>query len=217
MPWDTAQLVVRAADGTDARARRWAGRVGRPAASGARTSRCGSSATAPTSGRCTAGARTRRPSSCVDVGSDIAGPQWVFGQSRFALLADGRVVLAYGRDGADRLAVLRGRRRACASSTCPSRAFGTLTAPGDGGRLRRPAGAGERPVVLRVDVDGGAPEVLRPARDLGLDPAWFSRPEHVDVPDRGRRHRHRRGARAGLPADQPGGDRRRTASGRRCW
>jgi dipeptidyl aminopeptidase/acylaminoacyl peptidase len=33
-----------------------------------------------------------------------------------------------------------------------------------------------------VAVDGGAPEVLRPARDLGLDPAWFSRPEHVVFP-----------------------------------
>ena len=41
--------------------------------------------------------------------------------------------------------------------------------------------------MLRVDVDGGEPEILRPARDLGLDPAWFSRPEHVTFPteDRG--------------------------------
>jgi dipeptidyl aminopeptidase/acylaminoacyl peptidase len=31
-------------------------------------------------------------------------------------------------------------------------------------------------------VDDGATEVLRPARDLGLDPAWFSRPEHVTFP-----------------------------------
>jgi dipeptidyl aminopeptidase/acylaminoacyl peptidase len=36
--------------------------------------------------------------------------------------------------------------------------------------------------VLRVDVDGGEPEILRPARDLGLDPAWFSAPEHVTFP-----------------------------------
>jgi dipeptidyl aminopeptidase/acylaminoacyl peptidase len=41
-------------------------------------------------------------------------------------------------------------------------------------------------VVLRVDVDSGVGEsrgeVLRPARDLGLDPAWFSAPEHVSFP-----------------------------------
>jgi dipeptidyl aminopeptidase/acylaminoacyl peptidase len=43
--------------------------------------------------------------------------------------------------------------------------------------------------VLRVGVDLDSPthpaaEVLRPARDLGLDPAWFSRPEHVSFPTR---------------------------------
>jgi dipeptidyl aminopeptidase/acylaminoacyl peptidase len=36
--------------------------------------------------------------------------------------------------------------------------------------------------VLSVPADGGATEVLRPARDLGLDEAWFSRPEHVTFP-----------------------------------
>ena len=68
--------------------------------------RCGGSATARTSGRCTAARPHGEVELVVDVGSDIGGPQWVFGQSRFALLADGRVALAYGRDGADRLAVL---------------------------------------------------------------------------------------------------------------
>jgi dipeptidyl aminopeptidase/acylaminoacyl peptidase len=43
-------------------------------------------------------------------------------------------------------------------------------------------GPSSEPVVLRVDVDGGEPEIIRPARDLGLDPAWFSRPEHVVFP-----------------------------------
>ena len=43
-------------------------------------------------------------------------------------------------------------------------------------------GPDAEPVVLRVDGDGGAVEVLRPARDVGLDPAWFSRPEHLTFP-----------------------------------
>jgi dipeptidyl aminopeptidase/acylaminoacyl peptidase len=57
------------------------------------------------------------------------------------------------------------------------------------------AGPASEPVVLRVSVGGGGTggvggdrfEVLRPARDLGLDPSWFSRPEHVTFPteDRG--------------------------------
>ena len=148
------------------------------------------------------------PELVVDVGGDIAGPQWVFGQSRFALLADGRVAFAYGRDGADRLAVLeadgehpRARRaRSASSGACRPRGRAVVCVA---------AGPASEPVVLRVDVDGGEPEILRPARDLGLDPAWFSQPGARDLPDRGPRHRHRRRARAGLPADQPGGDRAR--------
>jgi dipeptidyl aminopeptidase/acylaminoacyl peptidase len=49
-------------------------------------------------------------------------------------------------------------------------------------------------VVLRVTLADGAAEVLRPARDLGLDPGWFSRPEHVTFPtdprDSGVDHAH---------------------------
>jgi dipeptidyl aminopeptidase/acylaminoacyl peptidase len=121
----------------------------------------------------------------LDVGSDIAGPQWVFGQSRYALLDDGRIVLAFGRAGADRLAVLStgGELR---ELDVPYGSFRCLTAQGSAVICVAGSPSSE-PVVLRVDVDSGEPEVLRPARDLGLDPAWFARPEHVTFPteDRG--------------------------------
>src|SRR3954452_1915886 len=91
MPWDAAQLVVRAADGSD-----------HVIAGGA-----GESVVQPVwdedlalwwlSDRTDVWSLYRkRPHEeaelVLDVGSDIAGPQWVFGQSRYALLADGRVV-----------------------------------------------------------------------------------------------------------------------------
>ena len=141
----------------------------------------------------------------VDVGSDIAGPQWVFGQSRFALLADGRVALAYGRDGADRLAVLEADGSVRELDLPVQRRSATCAAQGRRSSAS-PASPSSEPVVLRVDVDGGEPEVprARPATS-GLDPAWFSRPEHVTFPTEDARHGHRRGARARLPADQPGG------------
>ena len=192
--------------------------VRRPAGLGRRTSRCGGSATGRTSGRCTGSGRTSEAELVVDVGSDIAGPQWVFGQSRFALLADGRVAFAYGRDGADRLAVLEADG-SVRELDVPFSAFRYITAQGTAVVCVAGSPTSE-PVVLRVDVDGGEPEILRPARDLGLDPAWFSRPEHVTLPDRGPRHGHRRRARARLPADQPGGGRTRrrpaAADGRWC-
>jgi dipeptidyl aminopeptidase/acylaminoacyl peptidase len=43
-------------------------------------------------------------------------------------------------------------------------------------------GPASEPVVLRAGVDDDSVAVLRQARDLGLDPAWFSRPEHVTFP-----------------------------------
>ncbi|MGY1603826.1 prolyl oligopeptidase family serine peptidase [Geodermatophilus sp. SYSU D00815] len=184
MPWDAAQLVVRAPDGAET-----------VVAGGA-----GESVVQPTWGPdgtlwflCDAtdvwSLHRRRPDGRVelvlDVGSDVAGPQWVFGQRRFALLGDGRVVLAFARDGADRLGVLDpdgGLREL----DLPYAAFGSLTAAGTD-VVCVAGGPVSEPVVLRVGVDTGATEVLRPARDLGLDRAWFSRPEHVTFPteDRG--------------------------------
>jgi dipeptidyl aminopeptidase/acylaminoacyl peptidase len=180
MPWDAAQLVVRDGAGDE-----------HVVAGGD-----GESVVQPVWGADATlwwlGDRTdvwslhrRRPHGEVelvfDAGSDIAGPQWVFGQSRFALLPDGRVVLAYGRDGADRLAVLEadGAVRELPSDYA---SFGQLRAAGTDAVVCVAGGPASESVVLRVDLTDGAAEVLRPARDLGLDPAWFSRPEHVTFP-----------------------------------
>ena len=214
MPWDAAQLVVRARRRHRARARRRPGRVRRPAGLGRRTWRCGSSATAPTSGRCTASGRTRSPSSSSTSAATSPARSGCSGRAGSPCSPTAGSSFAYGRDGADRLAVLepdgsRARaRRAVRRRSGTSRAQGTAVVCVAGG----PA---SEPVVLRVDVDGGEPEILRPARDLGLDPAWFSRPEHVTFPTEDRRHRHRRRPRAGLPADQPGGARAGRATCRR--
>jgi dipeptidyl aminopeptidase/acylaminoacyl peptidase len=95
------------------------------------------------------------------------------------------VVLAYGREGRDRLAVVEpgGEPR---EFDLPYAVFRYITVA-DGAVVCVAAGPSSEPVVLRVPVDGGESEVLRPARDLGLDAAWFSEPEHVTFPteDRG--------------------------------
>jgi dipeptidyl aminopeptidase/acylaminoacyl peptidase len=184
MPWDAAQLVVRAADGTE-----------HVIAGGA-----GESVVQPVWGedltlwwlsdRTDVWSLYRKrpheaPELVLDVGSDIAGPQWVFGSSRFALLPDGRIAVAFGRAGQDRLGVLAGDGD-LRELDLPHTAFRSVTAGGDG--VVCVAGTPDsEPVVLHVHVEGGSTEVLRPARDLGLDPAWFSRPEHVTFPteDRG--------------------------------
>jgi dipeptidyl aminopeptidase/acylaminoacyl peptidase len=188
MPWDAAELVVRGPDGTET------------VVAGGRSGAQPESVVQPTWGadgtlwfladRTDVWSLYRwvpggEPEVVVDAGTDIAGPQWVFGQSRYTLLEDGRVVVAYGRDGADRLAVREadGTLRELDLTHRGARlaAFVQLSAAGNS-VVAVAGGPASEPVVLRAGVDDGAAEVLRPARGLGLDPAWFSRPEHVTFP-----------------------------------
>ncbi|WP_040339899.1 alpha/beta hydrolase family protein [Candidatus Blastococcus massiliensis] len=178
MPWDAARLVVRSADGAETVVAGGPGEsVVQPVwdGDGALWFLCDRT-NFWSLYRWTAGSDAEL---VLDVGADIAGPQWVFGASRFAPLADGRIVLAYGRDGADRLAVVapRGDLR---ELDLPYAALRQIAAIGDG-VVCVAGGPDSEPVVLRVPLDG-RPDVLRPARALGLDPAWFSRPEHVTFP-----------------------------------
>jgi dipeptidyl aminopeptidase/acylaminoacyl peptidase len=184
MPWDAAQLVVRTPDGSETVV------AGGPGESAVQPEWDADGSLWFLSDRTDFWSLYRWRSASdaelvLDVGSDIAGPQWVFGQSRYALLSDGRIALAYGRAGSDRLAVLD-RDSGLRELDLPYGTFRYLTAQGT--TVVCVAGSpSSEPVVLRVDADSGSREVLRPARDLGVDPAWFSRPEHVTFPteDRG--------------------------------
>ena len=76
--------------------------------SGTSTTDCGSARTARTGGSCIISpmraGRSGDPLS-VDHGSgDVALPPWVFGESRYAMLTDRRVVFAFSLDGVDHLA-----------------------------------------------------------------------------------------------------------------
>ena len=184
MPWDAAQLVVRAPGGSETVV------AGGPGESAVQPEWDADGSLWFLSDRTDFWSLYRWRSGSdaelvLDVGSDIAGPQWVFGQSRYALLSDGRIALAYGRAGSDRLAVLD-RDGGLHELDLPYGTFRYLTAQGTAVVCVAGSPSSE-PVVLRVDVDSGSREVLRPARDLGVDPAWFSRPEHVTFPteDRG--------------------------------
>ncbi|WP_235928451.1 alpha/beta hydrolase family protein [Goekera deserti] len=184
MPWDSATLVVRSlADGSE------------HVVAGGRSGGRAESVVQPTwddegtlwffADRTDVWALYRwRPGGDVelvlDAGTDIAGPQWVFGQSRLALLPDGRVVVPCRAGDGERLTV-REPDGTLHDLDLPYAVFGSLTAAGTA-VVCVAAGPTSEPVVLRVEVGTGAAEVLRPARDLGLDPAWLSRPEHVTFP-----------------------------------
>ena len=133
-----------------------------------------------------------RVEATVQVDAEIGVPQWVFGQSRYAFLAGDRTVYAYQRDGLDHLAVRLpdGRTR---DLELPYTSVAAVQADGDRVVFVGASATAEPAVVsLRVDAAGaaGAPEVVRPDRDLGLGSGWFSVPEAIDFPTSGGRTAH---------------------------
>jgi dipeptidyl aminopeptidase/acylaminoacyl peptidase len=126
--------------------------------------------------------------SLVEIAADIGVPQWMLGLSRYALLADGRVVFARYRDGFDALAVrladgtvtdlelpyssVSTVRPAAGSAVVVVAA--TPTAEASVSRLVLDAGAGiESSVVLRPP---------RNLRELGVDATYVSVPGPIEFP-----------------------------------
>jgi dipeptidyl aminopeptidase/acylaminoacyl peptidase len=124
--------------------------------------------------------------------AEIGGPQWVFGQARYDFLDRDRVVVAYASGGFDHLAV-RAADGTVHDLDVPYLSIKTLRGDGDHVVLVAASPASEAAVV-RLRLDGttlaGQPEVLRPPRDLGIDPSWFSVPEAISFPSTGGRTAH---------------------------
>jgi len=116
--------------------------------------------------------------------AEIGGPQWVFGLRGYALLPDGRVACAVTSEGLTGLAVLHpteaGWERIDVES--PLTVVGQIApAPSGGGVVLVGASPTAEPAPLLVEVDAGPATItpLRPPRDLGIDPAFFSQPETI--------------------------------------
>ena len=122
----------------------------------------------------------------VVVEAEIGVAQWAFGLSRYAFLDDGRAVLAVSRGGFDHLAV-RASDGSLVDLDVPYTSIGSVEALG-AAAVFVGAGPTTEPTVVRVGIDGttaGPPEVLRPPRDLGVDPAYLSLPQPVTFPTAG--------------------------------
>jgi dipeptidyl aminopeptidase/acylaminoacyl peptidase len=138
------------------------------------------------------------PQPLAPIDAEVGVPHWVFGQSRYAVLDDGRILLAYARDGVDHLGVVPSGGGGVLALDAPFTALASVRAFGAGAVLVG-ASATTEPEVVAVDVpvdvapDGSTAvgvAVLRPARDLGIDPGWFSVPEPVSFATTGDRFAH---------------------------
>ncbi len=109
---------------------------------------------------------------------ECAAPQWVFGQSSYAV-ADGRLVAVVERhDGVDHLA-----GPAAPNLDLPAgiTSIDGVVSDGVGGIVCLAAGFASEQVVLALPWDGPA-RVLRPSRPLKVDGPTISVPDHIAFP-----------------------------------
>jgi dipeptidyl aminopeptidase/acylaminoacyl peptidase len=114
----------------------------------------------------------------VRLDAEIGEPAWVFGSARYVRLDDGRIVFARWRGGRDGLAV-RQTDGSLADLDVPFSAIAAVRAAGPDAIVVVAGSPTAEPGVHRVDVTTSAVETLRPPRDLGLEPAQISVPEHI--------------------------------------
>ena len=118
------------------------------------------------------------------VAGEVAQPQWVFGQSSWCFTATGDVVGAWRFDGSDHLGLLARGATEPVWLDVPWTSIDGLVG-GEGSRVACIAAsfATEPQVVAWDDLSASSDhEVVRPARDLGIDPAWYSMPEAIEYP-----------------------------------
>ncbi len=138
------------------------------------------------------------PTAMATIDAEIGVPHWVFDQSRYAVLGDGRILVAFARDGLDQLGVVAAGGGPVVPLRSPFTSISSLRAFGNGAVLVGASSTTEA-VVAVVDVTtrpaaDGSTEidfgVIRPARDLGIPPGWFSEPEPVSFATTGDRFAH---------------------------
>jgi dipeptidyl aminopeptidase/acylaminoacyl peptidase len=116
--------------------------------------------------------------SVVRTAADIGVPAWRLGTSRYAVLDDGRIVVARWRDGVDGLA-LHDPAGGARDLDLPFTAISTVVAAGPQAVVVVAGSLTAEPGVHRVWLGETSPEIetLRAPRDLGVDPSTLSVPE----------------------------------------
>ncbi len=123
------------------------------------------------------------PQHLAPVNGEIGVPQWVFDQSRYTVLDDGRVLCAIAERGLDRLAVIDADGRGMTPIDGPFTSISSIRPYGRGAVLIGASPTSE-PIVAALGLDTPAIQVgsLRTGRTVGVDPIWFSEPVAITFP-----------------------------------
>jgi dipeptidyl aminopeptidase/acylaminoacyl peptidase len=124
----------------------------------------------------------------VAVEAEIGEPQWVFGRPRYARNADGAIVFGYWQDGVDHLAVADAAGVVWPFEL-PYTEYSDLSVR-DGTVYAIAASPAAEAAVVAIRLDTRAAEVVRPPRDLGLEPDDVPPPAPVSFATTGGRTAH---------------------------
>jgi len=111
--------------------------------------------------------------------AEIGAPAWVFGATRYAFLADGRIACVVTRRAVDALQVLE--NGALRDLGLGWTSYSSTALAADGARVVFSAGSPTEPATLvSYDVDSGREEVVRRSLEIDLDPATISVPRAIE-------------------------------------
>jgi dipeptidyl aminopeptidase/acylaminoacyl peptidase len=132
----------------------------------------------------------------TELEAEIGLPQWVFGDSRYAPLPDGRIVFAAGRDGFEGISIRLADGR-IEDLELPFTVIQSLRTADAGSVVAVVSSPFAEEAVVRILLDDGAGleqvQTLRPPRDLGafgVEPGFLSAPEPIEFPSAGSRTAH---------------------------
>ncbi len=111
--------------------------------------------------------------------AEFSGPDWVFGQSTYSFLGDGRIVVSWSHQALTSIGVLDPRSAQLTRWNVPYTVIGSLHGYGDGA-VAVAASATEEPAVVRFDGDGRVADVLRRSRPTAVDPGYISAAKPIE-------------------------------------
>ncbi|MEX2394385.1 MAG: S9 family peptidase [Actinomycetota bacterium] len=121
---------------------------------------------------------------CVlEMDADFGVPQWVFGQSTYAFRPNGDIVCMFERNARQSLGLLRNGE--LTDLGLPYVVFADVTAT-KGGVVFIGSSETTGQAIVHLDVDSGATEVIKRAREDTIDPAYISRAEAIAFGSEGR-------------------------------
>lgn len=111
--------------------------------------------------------------------AEFGEPQWVFGQSRYTFLPDGRVACLYSQNGLDYLGLIQPGSRAVEPVPCDYTALHWLRS--DGERLWLIGGSPTSgPAVFALDPKSGTVEIIKRGLHTDVDLSFFSAPHPIE-------------------------------------